>query len=59
MCIREDMYVQERACVLLGHHRYEPATESLKEVVEHGMPNGKPAARKALSMIRSRQLDKR
>ncbi|MDY8023108.1 HEAT repeat domain-containing protein [Paenibacillus polymyxa] len=54
----EDMYVQERACVLLGQHGYEPATELLKEVVKHGSPNGKLAARKALSMIRSKQMDK-
>ncbi|MEK4428727.1 HEAT repeat domain-containing protein [Paenibacillus sp. FSL M7-0802] len=54
----EDMYVQERACVLLGHHGYEPATELLKEVVKHGSPNGKLAARKALSMIRSKQMAK-
>ncbi|WP_156497305.1 HEAT repeat domain-containing protein [Paenibacillus jamilae] len=55
----EDMYVQERACMLLGHHGYEPATELLKEVVKHGSPNGKLAARKALSMIRAKQMDMR
>ncbi|WP_017426597.1 hypothetical protein [Paenibacillus sp. ICGEB2008] len=32
----EDMYVQERACILLGYHGYEPATELLKEVMKHG-----------------------
>ncbi|WP_238353944.1 LacI family transcriptional regulator [Paenibacillus sp. 23TSA30-6] len=42
----------------MGHHGYEPATDRLKEVVEHGMPNGKLAARKALSMIRSKQMNK-
>ncbi|AUO05213.1 SMI1/KNR4 family protein [Paenibacillus sp. lzh-N1] len=54
----EDMYVQERACILLGYHGYEPATEILKEVVKHGSPNGKLAACKALSMIRAKQMDK-
>ncbi|MCJ1218604.1 HEAT repeat domain-containing protein [Paenibacillus polymyxa] len=53
----EDMYVQERACTLLGYHGYEPATELLKEVMKHGSPNGKLAARKALSMIRAKQMD--
>ncbi|KAF6582359.1 HEAT repeat domain-containing protein [Paenibacillus sp. EKM211P] len=53
----EDMYVQERACILLGYHGYGPATELLKEVVKHGSPNGKLAARKALSMIRAKQMD--
>lgn len=48
----EDMYVQERACEILGYHRYIPAKDKLIEVSEFGMHNGKLAAKKALSRIR-------
>lgn len=47
----EDMYVQERACEILGYHRYEPASEKLQEVLNHGTHNGKLAAKIALSKI--------
>lgn len=48
----EDMFVQERACEIMGFHRYKPAYEKLKEVAEHGMHNGKLAAKRALSQIK-------
>ncbi|UNK20304.1 HEAT repeat domain-containing protein [Paenibacillus sp. N3/727] len=48
----EDMYVQERACEILGYHRYIPAKDKLIEVSESGMHNGKQAAKRALSRLR-------
>lgn len=51
----EDMYVQERACGVLGHHRYIPAKEKLEVVAKQGMHNGKAAAARALSRIRQQQ----
>lgn len=48
----EDMYVQERACEILGFHRYAPAKDKLIEVSESGMHNGKMAAKRALSRLR-------
>lgn len=48
----EDMFVQERACEIMGFHRYKPAYEKLKEVAEHGTHNGKMAAKRALSQIK-------
>lgn len=47
----EDMYVQERACEIFGHYQYTPAVEQLKIVAEHGLPNGKQAAKRALSRM--------
>ena len=47
----EDMYVQERACEIFGFYQYTPAVEQLKIVAEHGLPNGKRAAKRALSQI--------
>jgi len=47
----EDMYVQARACEILGLRRYEPATGRLTEVVQHGMHNGRWVAIHALGRI--------
>lgn len=52
----EDMYVQERACEIMGFHRYIPAREKLLEVSLSGMPNGKSAAKRALARIREKQI---
>ncbi|MDQ0092006.1 hypothetical protein J2T12_005450 [Paenibacillus anaericanus] len=48
----EDMYVQERACEIIGFHRYLPAREKLIEVSINGMHNGKLAAKRALARMR-------
>lgn len=48
----EDMFVQERACEILGFHRYIPARDKLIEVSTNGMHNGKLAAKRALARIR-------
>ncbi|MGG4394810.1 HEAT repeat domain-containing protein [Paenibacillus thiaminolyticus] len=48
----EDMYVQERACEILGYHRHVPAKEKLREIAQSGMPNGRQAAKGALARIR-------
>ncbi|MGG3510128.1 HEAT repeat domain-containing protein [Paenibacillus lautus] len=48
----EDMYVQERACEIIGFHRYIPAKEKLIEISINGMHNGKLAAKRALARIR-------
>ncbi|MEO3944273.1 hypothetical protein [Gorillibacterium sp. CAU 1737] len=48
----EDMFVQERACEIVGHHRYEPAREKLNWVAAEGTHNGKLAAKKALAKMR-------
>ncbi|WP_231505535.1 HEAT repeat domain-containing protein [Paenibacillus massiliensis] len=55
----EDMYVQERACDVLGHHRYVPAKEKLEVVAKQGMHNGKSAAARALSRIRQQEWQDR
>ncbi|MCM3701384.1 HEAT repeat domain-containing protein [Paenibacillus macerans] len=47
----EDMYVQERACDILGYHKYLPAREKLRELLEHGMHNGRLAAKRALARL--------
>lgn len=48
----EDMYVQERACEILGYHRDEQALEWLADVVRIGSPNGKTAAKQAIARIK-------
>ncbi|MFD0715002.1 hypothetical protein [Paenibacillus sp. GCM10027626] len=48
----EDMYVQERACEIIGFHRYIPAREKLIEVSTTGMHNGKFAAKRALARMK-------
>lgn len=55
----EDMWVQERACRVLGYHKYEPATEHLKKVMENGMHNGKLAAKRALNEIKKEKFCKK
>ncbi|MGG4341710.1 HEAT repeat domain-containing protein [Paenibacillus lautus] len=50
----EDMYVQERACEIIGFHRYIPAREKLKDLSINGMHNGKLAAKRALASIREK-----
>lgn len=47
----EDMYVQERACEILGFHRFAPAKDKLIEVSESGMHNGKMAAKRVLTRL--------
>ncbi|MFT9845964.1 HEAT repeat domain-containing protein [Aneurinibacillus sp. REN35] len=47
----ENMYVQERACEILGFHKYEPAKSRLEEIAESGSHNGKTAARSALARM--------
>ncbi|RJG25253.1 LacI family transcriptional regulator [Paenibacillus thiaminolyticus] len=46
------MYVQERACEILGYHRHVPAKEKLWEIAQSGMANGRQAAKGALARIR-------
>lgn len=53
----EDMYVQEKACEIIGFHRYIPAREKLLEVSKNGMHNGKLAAKRALARIREKQKE--
>ena len=47
-----DMWIQERACNLLGHRRFHPATARLGEVVRTGDTNGRMAALRALGRDR-------
>jgi hypothetical protein len=49
----EDMYIQARACELLGKKRYTPAIPDLVRVIHTGMPNGQTAAILALGRIGS------
>lgn len=44
----EDMWIQERACVLLGRRGYEAAIPALAEVARTGKHNGRVAALTAL-----------
>ncbi|MFC9707242.1 HEAT repeat domain-containing protein [Paenibacillus sp. NPDC056933] len=53
----EDMYVQERACEIMGFHRYTPAREKLVEVSKEGMHNGKLAAKRALAQMREQRKE--
>lgn len=46
-----NMWIQERACVLLGRRRYEPAIPELLQVARGGMHNGKGAAVRALQQM--------
>lgn len=55
----EDMWVQERACRILGYHKYEPAIEHLKKVRENGMHNSKLAAKRALNEIKKEKFNKK
>lgn len=44
--------VQERACEIIGFHRYTPTREKLIEVSKDGMHKGKLAAKRALVRMR-------
>ena len=48
-----DMYIQERACEILGLRQYEAAIERLAEVARNGMQNGRIASIVALGKISS------
>ena len=47
----QDMWIQARACAILGHRRYEPATARLREIVRTGTTNGRGAALRALGRL--------
>jgi hypothetical protein len=47
----QDMWIQARACDILGHRRYEPATARLGEFVRSGTTNGRGAALLALGRL--------
>lgn len=47
----DDMFVQERACDILGYHQYAPARGKLREIAEHGLPNARSAAKRALARM--------
>lgn len=48
----EDMYVQERACEIMGFHKFKPARDKLEEITANGSHNGKQAAKRALLHMR-------
>ena len=48
-----NMHIQAKACELLGQRRYEPATDRLAEVAQHGTHNGQIASIIALGQIGS------
>lgn len=47
----DDMWIQERACNILGHRRYEPVVEKLGTIACEGTTNGRGAAIRALGRI--------
>jgi hypothetical protein len=47
----EDMYVQEKACSVLGLRKWEPAVPLLGEIAMRGQVNGRTAATQALGRI--------
>ncbi|WP_028550226.1 hypothetical protein [Paenibacillus sp. UNC451MF] len=49
----DDMFIQEKAVVLLRKRNYTPAAGLLFEVAKSGMPNGKLAAISALKQFRT------
>jgi hypothetical protein len=51
----KDMYIQERACEILGCRRDENAISLLAEVATHGTHNGQLAAIRALGQIGTRE----
>lgn len=51
----DDMWIQARACAILGMRKYEPAVDELAEVALHGGHNGSMAALRALGCIRTRR----
>lgn len=46
-----DMWIQERACQIMGHRRYEPVIEKLGTIARGGTTNGRGAAIDALGRI--------
>jgi hypothetical protein len=50
-----DMWVQERACEVLGFRRYAAATNQLAEVARTGMHNGRIASIRALQRMGTRE----
>lgn len=48
----DDMFIQERACELLGERRFAPAAGALRRIAREGMPNGRQAAKRALVRLR-------
>jgi len=53
-----DMWVQARACQILGNRQYEPAVEQLAELARSGKGNGRSAADRALQRIRAARRDR-
>lgn len=47
----DDMWIQERACNIVGHRRYEPVIKKLGTIAREGTTNGRPAAMAALGRI--------
>jgi hypothetical protein len=47
----DDMYIQEKACTILGLRRWEPALPRLAELAEGGMVNARTAAIRGLGRI--------
>ncbi len=47
----DDMWIQERACNILGHRRYEPVIGKLGTIACEGTTNGRGAAIRALGRI--------
>ena len=54
----EDMWVQEKACELIGKKKYEPGISILVDVVKHGMHNGKMASMIALRNFKTKESEK-
>jgi hypothetical protein len=49
----EDMWIQARACAILGNRRYQSAIDKLGEIARAGTTNGRGAAMRALGRIGS------
>lgn len=47
----DDMWIQERACNIVGHRRYEPVIGKLGTIAREGTTNGRGAAVRALGRI--------
>jgi hypothetical protein len=48
----DDMYIQERACDIIGQRKYEAAIPKLEELAAHGISNAQVAAQEALGKFR-------
>lgn len=51
----DDMFIQEKAVMLLRKRNYTPAAHTLFEVAQNGMPNGRMAAISALKQFRTEE----